>query len=304
MTQLHSIFYRFILDSLPSGVCAIDREGKIVYWNEGAERITGHLRQDVLGHRCDAEFLEHTDSDNNLLMGDAIPVSEAVREGCSKNARASLRGKDGHFVSIKLQTLPFRDERGSIRGAVEIFEQAATPAINNRRLNKLAAYGCLDVLTGVLTRQMMEGHLHENLGLNARHPVPFCIICVAVDDLVHIRERFGRPAVDAALRTAAQAIHGGLRPTDFVGRWSDLGLLAILTACDESEVTKVGERLRKLVHCSGINWWGDSVRITISIGATPAHDNDSVESIVARAQQALRESSSPPGNCMVVIHDA
>ena len=50
-------FYRFILDSLPNGICAVDRTGKILFWNEGAERVTGHLRQDVLGPRNDGEFL-------------------------------------------------------------------------------------------------------------------------------------------------------------------------------------------------------------------------------------------------------
>ena len=54
--------YRMVLDSLPVAVCAVDREGKVILWNDGAERVTGYLRQDVLGRLCSDEYLN---SDEN-----------------------------------------------------------------------------------------------------------------------------------------------------------------------------------------------------------------------------------------------
>jgi two-component system, cell cycle response regulator len=121
MEQLNPIVYRLILETVPSGICAVDREDKIIFWNEAAEKMTGHLRQDVLGGVCDGKFLEHMDADNNLLIGDSFPVIEAMRSGRGKNGRASLRSKNGHFVMVKLHTVPFRDENGRISGAVENF---------------------------------------------------------------------------------------------------------------------------------------------------------------------------------------
>jgi diguanylate cyclase (GGDEF)-like protein len=228
---------------------------------------------------------------------------EAMRDGHKKNSRISLRAKNGHFVIEKLHTAPLRDERGSIQGAVEIFEES-TPILTNRRAKKLAAFGCLDTLTSVLNRGMIEGHLRGNLAIHAKYPVPFCIMSIAVDDLANIRELFGQAAVDETLRAAAQTVQGGLRPTDYVGRFNEFELLAILKECSESEVSEVGKRLRKLVHSSGVSWWGDTLHVTISIGATPAHDNDTVETIIGRAEQVLCESSTPPGNCMVVVNKA
>ncbi len=63
--------YRMVLDSLPVAVCAVDREGKVILWNDGAERVTGYLRQDVLGRLCTEAFLEHADMENNPLEGNA-----------------------------------------------------------------------------------------------------------------------------------------------------------------------------------------------------------------------------------------
>ena len=39
-------FFRSILEDLHLAVYVVDRGGKIVFWNDGAERITGYLRQD------------------------------------------------------------------------------------------------------------------------------------------------------------------------------------------------------------------------------------------------------------------
>jgi diguanylate cyclase (GGDEF)-like protein/PAS domain S-box-containing protein len=302
MQKIDSNLYRFILESLPVAVFAVDHEGKILFWNEGAEKITGHLRQDILGRNCRDGFIEHADEANNPLQGDAILLMETLREGRSQNTRASIRTREGHFVAVKVQTLPFRDEQDVVQGAVEIFEEAVPAVANNRRTSKLAALGRLDMATGVLNRLMIEARLSESLSLYKKQPVPLCIVCAALDDLEKIRARFGQAAVEEALRTAAQTLQSGLRPTDCVGRWSDVELLAILNECAESEIMNVGERLRKLVHHTGINWWGDSVHLTISVGATCAHDLDSVDSIVARAEQALKESSVPPGNCVVVVN--
>ena len=52
---------RTILENLPTGLCVVDIHKRILFWSSGAERITGHLRHDVLGHCCTEEALLHCD---------------------------------------------------------------------------------------------------------------------------------------------------------------------------------------------------------------------------------------------------
>ncbi len=269
----------------------VDREGKILFWNAGVQRITGYLRQDVLGHRCQDRFLEHTDAGNIPLEGSSIPLLETMREGRPVLIRTSLRNKGGHFLAVRLRTVPLWDERGSIQGAVEILEELASSSRMDRRQNKLAAYGCIDGLTGLLNHSRIQAHLREQLALYAEHPVPFCLLCFAIDDLAKLRERYGQAAVDAALRVVGQTLANGLRPTDFIGHWQENEFIAILLECVESDVRTVGHRLQKMVQHAEISWWGDMLRVTVSAGATPAHDHDSVESIIRRAEEALKQSS-------------
>jgi diguanylate cyclase (GGDEF)-like protein/PAS domain S-box-containing protein len=296
------LLHRLILEALPVGIYAVNREAKIILWSEGAEKLTGYLRQDVIGRSCQEELLQHCDLEHNALEGPTIPMLATLREGRAASGQLSLRLKDGHHLPIRLQTIPLRDDCGRLVGAAELFEPLAASPQEDRRQSKLGAYGCLDSLTGLLNHSMIQAHLKERLSLHVVYPVPFCVMCFAVDNLADLRKRYGQAGVDAALRAAAQTLENALRPTDFVGRWTDLEFLVILAECNENDVMKVAERLTCMIRNTGVPWWGDKIRVTISIGATPVLDNDTVGSIVSRAEHALQESVEAGGNRVAVIN--
>ncbi len=293
--------YRMVLDSLPVAVCAVDREGKVILWNDGAERVTGYLRQDVLGRLCTDAFLEHADMENNPLEGNALPLLETMRDGKCLTVQASLRKKTGQSVGVHVRTVPLRGDDGRMHGAAELFEEMITKTPTDRRHNKLAVAGCVDQLTGILNHSMILARLQESLSLHKVYPVPFCALCISIDGLAKIRERFGQAAVDATLHVVAQALESALRPTDYLGRWLEQEFLAILTECNESDVGKVGDRLRKMAQRSHVNWWGDTRGVTISIGATPVQDMDTAGGMVSRAEEGMRKSSDAGGNQIVVV---
>jgi diguanylate cyclase (GGDEF)-like protein/PAS domain S-box-containing protein len=303
MTDLSEQFdHRMILEALPLGVYVVNREGKIVVWSAGAEHVTGYLRQDVLGRLREAELLEQGESGDEIRQEEAELASKSLREGSAVALQLSLRSKSGHSIPVQLQSVPLRNDLGTLLGAAKVFQPISAAAIGNRRQNKLAAYGCLDALTGALNHSLIQAHVKESLDLYALYPVPFCVMCFAIDDLAKLRERYGQAAVDAALRVVSQTIENALRPADFLGRWLEQEFLAILMECGENDVVKVGQRLSKMVRHAAVSWWGDTFHVGISIGATTARDNDSVGSLVSRAEQALRESCAAGGNSVVIVN--
>src|SRR5258708_18284535 len=77
--------FRSILENLPTGVYLVDRNRKILFWNNGAEEITGYLRQDVVGRflrdhllTVDSAVKKDPDSDS------ADPLSIAFRDGMAR----------------------------------------------------------------------------------------------------------------------------------------------------------------------------------------------------------------------------
>jgi diguanylate cyclase (GGDEF)-like protein/PAS domain S-box-containing protein len=291
--------YRAALDSLPAGVYLVDRTGRILFWNSGAERITGYLRQDVVGHSSLEDLLGHLDGENNKVAADALPVSIVLREGKASDAQVSIRHKSGHRVLARLHAAPVRDSHGVLIGAVESFEEAVFSAPTNERQSKLQAYGCIDEVSGVLNHAMVQAHLRETLVTFAEHPVPFSILCIGIDELDSIKSRYGGGAVAAVIRVVGQTLENSLRPTDILGRWMENEFVAVLMECGGDEVVKVGDRLRKMANQCKVEWWGDQLHLTVSMGGTDAKQDDTLETILQRAETGLRESIRQGGNRVV-----
>ena len=296
MIELDVEFFRGVLEALPLGLYIVNRDGKILFWNEGAEQITGYLTQDVMGRAWSKELLVQRDGEGEDLEGQFPPLLTALRDGKSVTRDVSLRHKEGHRVQVRLQAFPIRDRSGAVIGAAESFEESPYGVEWDRRQSKLEAYGCLDQESRVLNFGIMQAHLREALGVFSEHPVPFSLLCLEIDQLEHIRTRGGVAAVRSALRVVGHSLEGALRPTDFVGRWQGNEFLAIVTECSLAEITRVADRLRRTVSSSEVRWWGDSLPLTVSVGASSVKQGDTQELLVARAQAALRGSVAQGGD--------
>jgi diguanylate cyclase (GGDEF)-like protein len=248
-------------------------------------------------------FLGQVDGDDNELTGLQAPIAVAIRDGKRVSKPISIRHKDGHRVPVQLQTFPIRDERGSVVAAAESFEETVSVSEWDRRQTKLATYGCLDEASGVLNHAMVQSHLREALGLFAQHPVPFSILCIEIDGLEKIQARDGPGAVASVLRVVGQTLENSLRPTDFLGRWQENQFLAILTECSGMEVARAAERLRRMVSTSKVQWWGDALNVTISLGGTAVRAGDTEEALVLRAEEALRDGAGKGGSCVTVRNE-
>ena len=301
MTALDPELYREILEGLHHGVYVTDCAGKILFWNDGAERITGYLRQDMMGRITLSNFLGQTDGEGNELAGALSPIAIVVREGKPMSMKVSLRHKEGHRVPVDLHAFPIRDPHGTVIAGVESFEESVAVAEWDRRQNKLAAYGCLDPASGVLTHDVTLSHLREALGVFAEHPVPFSLLCIEIDHLADIQKRDGPGALASVLRVVGQTMENSLRPTDFLGRWQENQFLAILTECGAKELPHVAERLRRMAATSKVEWWGDTLKLSVSLGGTSVLAGDTVESVTIRAEEALRDSITQGGGC-VTLH--
>jgi diguanylate cyclase (GGDEF)-like protein/PAS domain S-box-containing protein len=289
-------FVRAALDSVVAAVYLVDKAGKIVFWNAGAERITGYLRQEIVGHSALRDFLGHLDAESNFVSSDMLPVSIALRDGRDNEVQVSIRHKKGYRILARLHAAPIRNVDGELIGAVETFEESVFNTPIDERQSKLRDYGCIDDESGLLNHEVVQSHLRETLTMFAEHPVPFSVVCIAIDKLDEIKLRFGAGAVAALMRAAGQTLENSLRPTDFIGRWKENEFLAVLMECGSHEVGRVVERLRKMAFQCEVEWWGDMLHVSISLGGTSARAGDKPETMVVRAESALRRCGEQGGN--------
>jgi diguanylate cyclase (GGDEF)-like protein/PAS domain S-box-containing protein len=291
----HPEIFRSVLEGLQTGVYLVDRDRRIVFWNDGAERITGYLRHEVVGRSCRDSLLDHCDNEGNLLCAKACPLTEAMRDGHPRDTQVYVRHRAGYRIAVQVHAMPLRDNHGGIIGAAESFDDQVGSSGRERRDSHLAAHGCLDSITGLANRGYSYVHLREQLEACTQFGIPFAVLCIQLDQLAHFTEVHGREATDALLRVVAHSIRNTLRGTDFVGRWTEDCFLAILSECEGEAVQKVGERIRRVVSCSSIQWWGDRLSITVSLGSATAPPGDTIEALCANAERSLQQTSKGGG---------
>lgn len=102
--------FRRVLESLQTAVYLVDREQKIIFWNDGAERITGYLRQDVVGRSCGEEVLALDESKNSFVSDANEAIRSALRDGEAAVANISIRHKEG-YPTRRIRVLSFRSIR-------------------------------------------------------------------------------------------------------------------------------------------------------------------------------------------------
>lgn len=293
--------YRKVLESLQTGIYLVDREQRILFWNDGAERITGHLRQDVLGRFCVQSLLANYGGNDSFASDAAEAITAVLRDGKPVAVNVSLCHKEGHRVLVRLRAVAIRNSHGTVIGAAESFEESLSVSSWDRRQGKLAGFGCIDENTGVFNREYLLFQLRESLDTFNQYHIPFSVLCIGVDQIEKFQAAHGVRAVTAIQRAVAQTLGNSLRPTDFLGCLSERNFLAVLTECKGTEIDSVAKRLRRMVGYTEIIWWGDKLSVTPSFGGTASMLGDTVESIIARAEAALNAGDPGVANRINII---
>jgi len=284
--------YRGILESLPTGLCVVDMQKKIVLWSDGAERITGHLRYDVIGHCCVGESLLHCDQQDCEWCNEDCPLARAMKTAQATEAMGFLHHKAGYEVPVRMRAAPVHNAHGSIIGAVETFEDQQATGLADHRDDSPHLAGYVDEVSGLASHAMMQSHLRETLGTFAEVHLPFGVLGLRLEGLDDFRARYGPQAVASLLRVIGRTLEGTLWKTDFVGRWSDDQFLVILNGCSDDALHSVRERVRRMLAGNGIEWWGERRSLPVSIGQAAAQTGDTIDLLMERVQKSLDATSA------------
>ena len=278
-----------ILENLPVGLCVVDMQKRIHFWSDGAERITGHLRHEVIGHSCVGESLLHCDQPGCEFCSEECPLSRCMKTGQPAESIGFLHHKAGHEIPVRLRAVPVRNDRGSIIGALETFEDQQPASLDHRDAD-MKLSGCVDRLTDVASRSLIEASLRQTLASFMEAQIPFALMFLRVEELGHFRACYGPEAASSLLRVVARTLEASVWKSDVVGRWSDDQFLVILNGCRNEALQSVRERVRHMLANDSIEWWGERRSLRVSIGQVVAETGDTVESLMERAQVSLNSA--------------
>jgi two-component system, cell cycle sensor histidine kinase and response regulator CckA len=99
-----------LVDSSEDAIVGTDRNGVVISWNRGAERLYGYAAREVVGRHVDSLLPEEIADEERELLATAIA-------GESLQPRETMRlRKDGSRVDVSLTVWPIRDANGQVIG--------------------------------------------------------------------------------------------------------------------------------------------------------------------------------------------
>ncbi|MBM4128554.1 MAG: sensor domain-containing diguanylate cyclase [Nitrospira sp.] len=288
--------YRTVLDNLYSGVFFVDGDRKILYWNSGAERITGFSAQEVVGIHCWDDVLKHVDDHGHNVCEKECLILKTISDGKTWEGELYLLHKNGHRVPVMTRIAPVRDPEGKIVGALEIFDDISSTTALAQKVEELKEMAFLDPLTRLANRRYIEINIKERLSELNRYGWPFGVIFADVDNLKEINDTYGHHVGDLALKMVAKTLPASLRLFDVVGRWGGDEFVAVIVNIRKKHLQDIAHRFLSLIKSSDIHLENEILKITVSIGATIAKPNDTVVSILKRADRLMYKSKVSGGD--------
>lgn len=285
-----------LLDSLFDGVYFVDVNRRITFWNKAAERITGYSKSEAVGSYCSNNLLKHIDSTGCELCLNGCPLAATIHDGNTSETSIYLHHALGHRVPVLVRTSPVRNDDGEIIGAVEIFSDNSSSLQIMHEYEQLKQDVYLDVLTGVGNRRYGEMTLSTRVYDLHTHAIPFGVLFLDIDHFKLFNDNYGHKTGDDALVMVARSISYSLRKMDAVARWGGEEFVVILPGASWVVVKSVSERIRVLIENSFIMAGDKKIHVTVSIGATISRADDTVETIVSRADMLMYSSKSKGRN--------
>ncbi len=195
-----------------------------------------------------------------FLDGDQIPSSVIL-------APLIRRGK--YIGSLNLGS--HRSDRFIHTMATDFIEHLASVLSisleNTLNFETMRRTSLFDPLTGVNNRRFLEQRINEELDRSLRTHQPLSCLFLDIDYFKCINDTHGHQAGDQVLSQVAGAIKKQLRSNDVLSRYGGEEFVALLSGSDESIALEIAERIRSSIEALLIQFGGQEIAVTISIGA-------------------------------------
>ena len=147
----------------------------------------------------------------------------------------------------------------------------------------------VDALTGLHNRRWLEEMYTRELNRSNAGNLHLSAFMLDIDHFKNINDKYGHLVGDQVLISVAKTILKCLRPTDMPVRYGGEEFTIFLPGTSVENAKIVSERLRSSVEATKIPLpdGKGTLSVTISVGCTERKNDDTVETIIKRADDAL-----------------
>ncbi|MEK6202019.1 MAG: GGDEF domain-containing protein [Desulfobulbaceae bacterium] len=164
-----------------------------------------------------------------------------------------------------------------------------------------------DPLMNIYNRRYLDRRLMEEVQRASRYELPFSVFLLDIDHFKKVNDTYGHQVGDLVLKKIGSVIVNSVRELDVVIRYGGEEVLVILPSTKVADAVELAERLRRKIEETmmvepDLEKIRPAIRVTVSIGVAGYRfcgDQDTVDTIVGRADKALYQAKSEGRNRVV-----
>lgn len=200
------------------------------------------------------------------------------------------RTKKGETYWLEQNVVPTLDKDKNI----ETFVSVGIDITAKVELERLAS---IDKLTGAYNRRMIDEFMKQELESHKRDSKNFSLIMADIDHFKSVNDTYGHQVGDAVLREVGQIISSAIRKSDIFGRYGGEEFIIICPKTSSEQALILAEKIRQEIENFDFTEVGHK---TISLGISSLIDNDEVEDMIKRADDALYKAKNDGRNKTVI----
>jgi diguanylate cyclase (GGDEF)-like protein len=146
----------------------------------------------------------------------------------------------------------------------------------------------IDPMTGLHNRRWLEEMYTREMNRSNMGNFKLTAFMIDIDHFKQVNDTYGHLAGDKVLISVAQALIRSLRPSDMPVRYGGEEFSVFLPGTTEENAKIIAERIRRNVENMTITLHDNNLlQVTVSIGFAERIENDTVASLIDRADKAL-----------------
>ena len=265
------------------GITITDAQGIIVDVNDAFSRITGYLREEVLGQS--PRILQSGRQDKAFY--DAM-WRDLIDQG-HWSGEIWNRRKDGAVYAQWLTISSVRNADGAVQQYVGLFSDITAIKEHQRQLEHIAHF---DALTNLPNRVLLADRLQQAMAQALRRNQQVAVVYLDLDGFKAINDKYGHEVGDQVLVTLAQRMKQVLREGDSLARLGGDEFVAVLIDLEDLPASQPLLN-RLLVACAQpVDLEDLSLQVSASLGVTayPQERDIDADQLLRQADQAMYQA--------------
>lgn len=289
-----------LLDNMKDAIIFVDSSLRVIFWNRGAERLTGISASSIHMRRWLPSLLSMRNEDGTPVHDEACPLARSIRTGAQWLRRVVISGRNARDITVDAQAVAVTPPDGTVQGVALLLHDVSPEISLEARCQSLHEMATKDPLTQVANRAELDRVLGLFTILHHEQQLPFSLMIADIDLFKTVNDTYGHLAGDEIIKRFARLMNGRCRPGDLVARYGGEEFVMLCTDCDNAEAARRAEELRAAfgeIRHEAIH----GRRVTASFGVTEIQPGDTSETMLRRADRALLLAKKKGRNSVVQL---